>query len=174
MQRFDGEEIAREHLLSIVVQKRPPRIPTALGRGQEPMPAQDVLNGRWIDDEAKLQQLTLYFIVPHAQVLTRDPENQRLDIRVKLWASSTVRVLKRPLPADELSVPLQYSFGLNQQNCFAHTLLPALCLYLQTFHKGNEHQLFGTRKTWFRFRFALQHAELLTEQGKLQVFIVGR
>jgi len=67
MQRFDGEEIAREQLLSIVVQKRPPRTLTALGRGQEMMAAQDVLDSRWIDDETEFQQLALDFVVPHAR-----------------------------------------------------------------------------------------------------------
>lgn len=67
MQRFDREEIACKHLLSI--QKRPPRTPTALGRGQEPMTAQDVLDGRWINDVAEFRQLALDLVVPHGSYL---------------------------------------------------------------------------------------------------------
>jgi hypothetical protein len=76
--------------------------------------------------------------------------------------------------ADECPMPFQHGFGLDEQNGFAQTLLPPLGLGLQTGGEGDEHPFFGTRKTWLRVGFALKHAELLTQEGNLRVFLVVR
>jgi hypothetical protein len=108
------------------------------------MTTQDVLDGRWIDGEAEFQQFTLNLIVPHPWVLTRDPENERLDVMVEPWSSAPVRLPKRPFAPDEFPMPLQHGFRLDEQNSFTQTLLPPLCLCLQTGGQDDEHQPFGT------------------------------
>ena len=50
--------------------------------------AQDILDGRWSNDEAEFEQFA-FFIVPYARLLARPPD-QRIDLVVKLWPSSVV------------------------------------------------------------------------------------
>jgi hypothetical protein len=63
-QSFDREEVAREHLVSIVLQKRAPRASSALRRRQQAMTAQDIPDSGRIEDESKLQQFTLDLPIP--------------------------------------------------------------------------------------------------------------
>src|SRR5260370_23296730 len=46
---FDGEEIAGQHLLSVMLEKGPPRTATALGSRRHVMAAQDVAHGGRIE-----------------------------------------------------------------------------------------------------------------------------
>ncbi len=85
-----------------------------------------------------------------------------------------MRVLKHPFPPDELAVPFQKGIGLNQRERFAQCFLKPLRLCLQTSGSGDEHQLFGTGQTRLGFGFVFQNAELLPEEGNLEIFFSWR
>ncbi len=78
------------------------------------MATQDVLDGTAMDLETQFQQFSLDLVVPHARVLPRNADNQRLHIELQSWSSTAVWVLERPLPADEVAVPFQHSFRLGE------------------------------------------------------------
>jgi hypothetical protein len=120
------------------------------------MTMQDVLDGRWIDVKTAFQSFTLDLIVPHLWVLTGDADNQCFKVCFEPWSSSAVRLPARPLASDAIPMPFEDGVGLDEQHGFEYTLLPLPRLQLQTGQQGNEHQLLGTRQTWFRLCLALQ------------------
>ena len=83
------------------------------------MAAQNILDGTGMDLETQLQQFSLDLVIPHARILTRDADNQRLRIAFHSWPSTAMRVLERPFPADELAVPFQQRVRLDEEQCFA-------------------------------------------------------
>ena len=111
-------------------------------------------------------------VVPHPRVLTRDPENERLDIIVEPGSSAPVVLPKRPFAADEVSMPFQHRVRLNEQNRFAQRLMKPLGLHLQTSGEGDKYQLFGTRQSRLGLGFTFEHPELLPKKGNLEIFFV--
>src|SRR5260221_14293020 len=87
--QLDGEEIAGEHLGSIVVQKRPPGTATALGSRWQMMPSHDIPHGTAIDFTVQLQQLALDFVITHPGVLACQTENESFQVRLKPGTSTS-------------------------------------------------------------------------------------
>ncbi len=52
--------------------------------------------------------------------------------------------------------------------------MKSLSLCLETGSEGDKHQLFGTRQARPRFGFTVENAELLPEQGNLEIFFSRR
>ncbi len=71
-------------------------------------------------------------------------------------------------------MPFQHGVGLNQQDCFAQRTMKPVRMRFQACGEDDEHQPFGTGKTWFCLRFALKQAELLPQEHNLQIFLIRR
>ena len=78
------------------------------------MAAQDVFDGGWMDLEPQFQQFPLDLVIPHAWVLTRDADNQQLEVEFKPRTSAAIWMLERPLMADKLTVSFQQRIRLDE------------------------------------------------------------
>ena len=112
--RFNGKEIARQHLLFVVPEEGAPRAALASFRSRyNSRSIQHVLNRGAVDGVAQFEEFTLDPVAPSTGwaapigVLVRQPNDQLTQFLAEGWSTDPAFVPKCPLASNQRLMPVQ-------------------------------------------------------------------
>src|SRR5262249_42015351 len=158
----DGEEIARENLCLVMLHQLPPTDRRAPLWGREDaVPFQHLGNRLLTEVVTQLAQRPLDFAVPPIRILAHETDDECFDLSTSPWSSAACGMAIRPLPANQVVMPLQNRCGLEQTDYFSQLSGGMLrgCLQLGGHHRHR--QFLNPGETHWLVPLAFQDHQLL-------------
>lgn len=171
---FDGEEVAGNHLVLVVCQKRAPTAPLLLSfRRRRNAPSfQHIADRRAPDVVSEFAELALQLAVAPTWIFLRQAENQRFKLKTRGWSAQSGLLLDGPFPPYKLAVPLQQRVGLEEENNLTEAAASAEGQSRQFAGKNNQGVFLPSRNPLSVRLFALENPELLPQENDFDILVM--
>ena len=171
---LDGEEVTRNHLVFVVLEKSAPTAPVlaAFGCRRDTLSLQYIADGRAADVMSELAQLALDLAVAPSWVLLRQPQDQGLEFGTR-WRTAPQRsFLEGPFSTTELAVPFEQCLRFEQENNLTKPSTSRGRHRGQLSSQDDQGELLPAGNAWRAWLFALENAELLAEEQEFDILVM--